>query len=68
MSLFHWKIYFQLYLMWIEIKNNIGMNKNFMNLYSILKLSKLGKIFNKKFMDNFLQRVKRQYQKNIMKK
>ena len=44
------------------------MNKNFMNLYSILKLSKLGKIFNKKFMDNFLQRVKRQYQKNIMKK
>jgi hypothetical protein len=68
MSLFHWKIYFQLYLMWIEIKNNIGMNKNFMNLYSVLKLSKLGKKFNKKFMDNFLQRVKRQYQKNIMKK
>jgi hypothetical protein len=68
MSLFHWKIYFQLYLMWIEIKNNIGMNKNFMNLYSVLKLSKLGKNFNKKFMDNFLQRVKRQYQKNIMKK
>ena len=68
MSLFHWKIYFQLYLMWIEIENNIGMNKNFMNLYSILKLSKLGKIFNKKFMDNFLHRVKRQYQKNIMKK